>query len=217
LNFANHFVWAAGNAQFGYGEGDEITTVARTNAAGTTNMTFYFRHLFPVLDPTVITGIVVRLLRDDGAIGYINGQEVFRSNMPTGAVNNLTAALTAVGGADETTFFVESFDNDVLVAGTNILAVEIHQQSMTSSDVSFDMELIGLVGQVQPRLFIQQGEGTHTLIWPSAAAGFRLQFTDSLRSPINWQDQSGTHADDGAWRMLTLPFSQPARFYRLSQ
>ena len=137
--------------------------------------------------------------------------------MPTGTVNYLTPAPTAVGGADETTYFPIEIDNDGLLPGTNVLAVEIHQQSIGSSDVSFDLELIGLVGEVHPRLWIQPNGNSHILRWPSSAAGFRLQSSTDLRSPANWQDQPGAPADDWAWRTLTLPTSGAARFYRLSQ
>jgi hypothetical protein len=85
------------------------------------------------------------LLRDDGAMVYINNNLVFRSNMPEGEVTALTVASSVVGGEDESTFFPQLVDPAVLVAGTNIVAVEVHQQNPSSSDVSFDLRLEGLV------------------------------------------------------------------------
>ena len=39
-------------------------------------------------------------MRDDGAVVYLNGTEVFRSNMPTGTITYTTLASTTVGGTD---------------------------------------------------------------------------------------------------------------------
>ncbi|MDZ7317001.1 MAG: right-handed parallel beta-helix repeat-containing protein, partial [candidate division KSB1 bacterium] len=72
---------------------------------------------------------------------YLNGVELFRSNMPEGEVQHSTPALSAVGGADESTFFEFSFPGSVLVNGSNLIAVEIHQNSGSSSDLSFDLEI----------------------------------------------------------------------------
>jgi hypothetical protein len=63
--------------------------------------------------------------------------------MPTGTVTYTTVASTAVANADETTYFTYSAASSVLVTGTNILAVEIHQNIVTSTDISFDLEVKG--------------------------------------------------------------------------
>ena len=212
----NDTAWSVGNAEFGYGDGGEVTTI---NGGATNNriITTYFRRAFPVLDPSAITGLVVRLLRDDGAVVYVNGLEAFRSNMPTGAVNHLTLAPLSVGGTDESTFYLTEFSHTPLIAGTNVIAVEIHQQATNSTDVSFNLELVGLVGPAQPRLHLTPSGGNFEVRWPSAAAGFRLQTSADLSSPANWQNQPGIPADDGAWKTLLLAPAPPARFYRLSQ
>ena len=213
----NDSSWLTNPARFGYGNDGEVTTLARTNAGGTTNITFYFRRAFAVPDPSVVTGLVVRLVRDDGAVVYLNGQELFRENLPAGPIGPLTTALGAVSGADETTFFHRNTRSSALVPGANVLAVEIHQQAITSSDLGFDLELLGLVGSLQPRLYIENAGASHILRWPSAAVGFRLQSSPDLGVPAHWQDQAGAVSDDGAWKTLALPSAGPARFYRLAQ
>jgi cyclophilin family peptidyl-prolyl cis-trans isomerase len=50
-------------------------------------------------------------------------------------------ATTAISGTDESTWLQASINPALLVAGDNVLAVEVHQQSASSSDVSFDLEL----------------------------------------------------------------------------
>ncbi len=128
--------WKEGPAQLGYGDGDEKT---RISDARDHYPTYYFRRTFEVKDPAKLKPLVLRLSRDDGAIVYINGSEVLRDNMPEGAVNRATyaAGVTPV----ENDFYVHDFDPKLLVAGRNIIAVEVHQASATSSDVSFDLEL----------------------------------------------------------------------------
>ena len=43
-------------------------------------------------------------------------------------------AVAAVGGTDEGTFFGRLIDPTLLIEGANVLAVEVHQVSMVSSD-----------------------------------------------------------------------------------
>jgi hypothetical protein len=132
--------WPSGQAQLGYGDGDEATVV-NGGPVNARFVTTYFRHRFTLADASLYSGLSLRLLRDDGAIVYLNGTEVFRSNMPGGSVNYLTAALTAVAGGDEFTFFLANVNSALLLSGENVLAVEIHQVNPTSSDISFDLEL----------------------------------------------------------------------------
>src|SRR5204862_4183903 len=100
---------------------------------------------FTVADPSAFTNLGVRLLRDDGGVVFLNGTEIFRSNMPTGAVNHLTPAASVVGGIDESNnFYAASVSPTWLVTGTNVVAVEIHQANATSSDISFDLELTAI-------------------------------------------------------------------------
>jgi hypothetical protein len=49
----------------------------------------------------ISNGYELRLLRDDGAVVYINGAEVLRDNMPTGTITSTTTALTSLGDGEE--------------------------------------------------------------------------------------------------------------------
>src|ERR1041385_4259910 len=132
--------WLSGAAQLGFGDGDEVTRISQTNTAGMTNVAFYFRRVFNVAAPSAYTNLLVRLRRDDGAVVYLNGSEVFRSNMPLGPIDDATlAATTATDDGDR--IFASGVDAALLVPGNNILAVEVHQATPMSSDISFDLEL----------------------------------------------------------------------------
>jgi hypothetical protein len=157
----NDSAWRTGVGQLGYGDGDE-TTVVEDNATPGYNaadanryITTYFRKSVVITNAARFLSLAVNVLRDDGAVVYLNGVEVFRSNMPQGPVNHLTAASGSVGGADETSvLYGTNVAPALLFNGTNVIAVEIHQNSPGSSDMSFDLELTGTLGPVQPRIEI---------------------------------------------------------------
>ena len=135
--------WPSGAAQLGYGDGDEATVVAFGPDPNDKFITTYFRRVYTVKSAERFDGLSLRLLRDDGAVVYLNGVEVFRSNMPAGSIVYTTTAATSIGGADESSFVTAFLSPSLLVAGPNILAVEVHQANGASSDISFDLELVG--------------------------------------------------------------------------
>jgi len=140
--------WASGPAELGYGDGDEATVVSFGPSSSNKYVTTYFRHTFPVSNPSAYTTLTLKVLRDDGAVVYLNGTEVFRTNIPDGPITSKTFASSAVGGASEDQFYETPINPGSLVAGANVLAVEVHQSDLTSSDVSFALSLAGTTGQV---------------------------------------------------------------------
>ena len=113
-------------------------------------ITYYFRHSFNVASPADFATLTARFVRDDGVVVYLNGIEVARSNMPAGTVTYTTLASTAVGGTAESQWFEVPLDPSQLVAGTNVIAVELHQSGVTSTDISFDFELVAAGVQIPP-------------------------------------------------------------------
>jgi hypothetical protein len=150
--------WASGAAQLGFGDGDEATVI-RSGI-----VTAYFRKNFSVADPATISNLTLRVLRDDGVAVYLNGVEVFRNNLPPGPLSYTTLALATISGAEETTAFLTApLDANLLVAGENIIAAEVHQVTVTSSDLSFDLELVADDAPPPPELpvvTVQTVDGT---------------------------------------------------------
>lgn len=130
--------WASGPAPLGYGDPWIVTTMYSPPAPNR-YITTYFRRHFTAPTGPVWTNLALSLMRDDGAVIYLNGDEVLRDNMPTGAIDYLTWSSTIVGGADEYTFFPFNRDASGVVTGDNVLAVELHQRDGTSSDLTFDL------------------------------------------------------------------------------
>jgi hypothetical protein len=137
--------WPSGEAMLGYDTSDgdaEFATVVEYGVdVDNKHVTTYFRHVFSVSAVSRITSLILRLQRDDGAVVYLNGQEVARSNMPSGEVSNTTLASSAMYGDEETAIKKFWVDPALLTDGTNVLAAEVHQSGVDSSDLRFDLQL----------------------------------------------------------------------------
>lgn len=136
--------WSAGPSEFGYGDGDEATVVSYGPVATSKYVTTYFRKTLAVANPAAFTALKLRILRDDGVVVYLNGTEIRRDNMPAGAVTAATLASSQLGAPAEATFYETMLSPSAFVAGNNTLAIELHQGGVNSSDLSLNVELIGL-------------------------------------------------------------------------
>ena len=174
--------WSVGIAQFGFGEGDEFF-VLNSAPNGSPLNTAYFRTVFGIADAGTYSNLTVRVLRDDGAIVYINGIEVFRSNMPTGAVNYATRARRNIDGADEFVLAQRVVPAQVLVSGQNVLAVEVHQADGGFDDMSFDFQLIGhRVDENQP----PSAYSTFVSVEQDRSTNITLNATDPDNNPLTY-------------------------------
>jgi hypothetical protein len=147
--------WPSGPARLGYGNDGEVTTLGYGPDANNKYIAYYFRHSFTVADVSAFSGLTLHLLRDDGAAVYLNGTEVFRSNLPgtlgDATLTPSTRASATVSGAGETTFYSTAIPPALLHKGANVLAVEVHQD-LPTSDVGFDLKLEGVaaLGESEP-------------------------------------------------------------------
>ena len=208
----NDSAWRSGPAQLGYGDDDE-RTVINGGPAGAHYMTTYFRRAWLVPDTRIYWNLVLRVLRDDGCVVYLNGAEVFRSNMPDTPISYTTPARTSVAGADEDRFYSTNVPMHLLRKGTNTLAVEVHQYEPASSDVSFDLELVGTLGR--PILEVERSDNLVKLAWPFPSAGYRLELTPTLSSGL-WHQPAFTFIVTNGQKTLSIPPSG-ARYFRLAR
>jgi hypothetical protein len=115
--------WARGPALFF--QEDAPLPAAKNTPLTPGRTTYYFRTKFVLTGEVSRVELQLRPIVDDGAIIYLNGVEVFRVNMPPGAVGYSTLANGQVGDA---AFGDRIFlSPDQLVPGLNVLAVEAHQ------------------------------------------------------------------------------------------
>ena len=133
--------WAQGIAQLGYGDGDEATAIGYGGNPSARYITTYFRRKFTI--NSLPEAATLSILRDDGAVIYLNGKSVARSNMhPTADITYSSLASSNVGGADEATnFYNYTLSPNDFVIGENVLAVEVHKVSAAEDDLSFDAQV----------------------------------------------------------------------------
>ncbi len=136
--------WETGVAPLGYGQvtGRAIaTTIGFGPDSNAKHPTSYFRHEFETAAAPDFDSLILRMFRDDGAIVYLNGVEVVRTGfLQSGSVGFTDFASTA---SNEGEFLEIEIPVPELRIGKNVLAVELHQASARSSDLGFDLELIG--------------------------------------------------------------------------
>lgn len=132
-------LWSVGPAQLGYGDGDESTVVSFGPSANNKHITTWFRTTFQAA--AVPGTLTLDLVADDGAVVYLNGVEVLRDNVGPGA--DVAALRSASGRAGSAENAVRSFalPPDLVVPGTNVIAISVHQDAPASSDLSFDAAL----------------------------------------------------------------------------
>lgn len=141
----NDAAWPAGNGELGYGDADEATCVPSGGGGtlcvptGNKWITTYFRKTVNIPNPALYNSYTFNMRYDDGFVVYVNGVEVARRDMPAGAI----VFATTASATNENTAASFSLPNTAFAVGANDISVEIHQVNATSSDISFDMQLIG--------------------------------------------------------------------------
>jgi hypothetical protein len=148
----NDATWSSGTGIFGYGDGwitvcvkGCAATACGSSGCSTKFITTYFRKTVNIPDVSKYSGITLNVWRDDGIVVYVNGAEVWRSNMPTGTILFNTNAASTIDGANENTPVSQTIPISAFVNGNNVIAVEVHQRDGNSSDLTFNMQALGVV------------------------------------------------------------------------
>jgi len=142
--------WAYGPAPLGYGDDHQVTELSYGGDRDDKHPTTWFRSTFQVADPDAFDALRLELLYDDGAAIYLNGTEILRAGLPDGELSADTYATRTASGSGETSYNPFSASPEALVAGLNVLAVELHQAAPDSSDLGLDLAVIGEV-VLEPR------------------------------------------------------------------
>ena len=131
--------WKRGPARLGYGGDGEDTRISAGGDPGNKHITSYFRTTFNLSGAVEFDFVTLFLSRDDGAVVYLNGREVVRSNFSgEGEITFRTAARNA---EDELAYLAYKVGREFFQPGNNVVAVEVHQSSPASSDLGFDLSL----------------------------------------------------------------------------
>ena len=133
--------WQKGESPLGYGDSKNKTVLSYGPDKEKKHVSKYFKKTINITGNYV--AYEFKIQRDDGAVVYINGKELFRDNMPNANIKNSTLALSTVKGKAEHLYKQHFFDNTIFKKGENNISVSIHQSYPTSSDCIFSLAIIG--------------------------------------------------------------------------
>lgn len=130
----NDTSWAQGKGGFGYEDGDDNTIIPSCTSV-------YLRIKFTAADTSKISLGVLHMDYDDAFVAYLNDVEIARAgiNGQYPAYNALGAnhdARMPTGGLPESFTLSKALLTKALKQGTNVLAIQVHQSSANSSDMS---------------------------------------------------------------------------------
>lgn len=168
--------WPEGKGPLGFGDDDLATIILNESVERKQIMSACFRMNFAVDEVSSIKTATLSLRRDDGAVIYLNGHEVGRSNMPKQDISPETKASTSVSGDAERQYVPIKIAPDAFRQGQNVLAVEVHQDRASSSDISFDAELWFNAKSTENLLKELKADSLKTILgsaWDSLPAAFR--------------------------------------------
>lgn len=134
--------WSSGATPAGYGTitgTSLVTPIDPGPDSGNRHATTYFRTTVDIADPAEIGGFTFALNLDDGAVVYVNGQEVLRDGFDpdTAVTYDKFADASGNEGSYDTFRVPPSF----FASGKNTIAVEVHQDRGNSSDLGFDLSI----------------------------------------------------------------------------
>lgn len=203
--------WSNGVAEFGYGDGPgrpERTVVSFGPNSAQKYATTYFRKSFNVGNPAAFTSLVMNVLKDDHCIVYLNGTKIYSD-----VTNEVVTYQSYVPGTLPEDVYVVTNAPNILNAGPNLLAVEVHQDAANSSDISFDLMLWG-EGSASPKPAIGYDTANSRIVITWAESGLKLQAATDITTPsASWTDAPG--ANTVSPYIITLPTAVPVRFFKL--
>ena len=133
--------WSSGKTPIGYGDKKNNTNISYGDNKKKKHITKYFKKKIYI--KKLHLAYEFKIQRDDGALVYVNGKELFKDNMPNSTISNTTLALSTTKDKDEHIFFQHFFQGSIFKEGENTISVSIHQAYEYSSDCIFSLELIG--------------------------------------------------------------------------
>jgi len=213
-------LWEDGIFGIGYGDNDDATTVPAGTGA------VFSRTTFMIEDLNAVKRLLLHIDFDDGFIAYINGVEIARENitgeapLPYDAFASFYTEPKLIRGEELEGYFIDNF-KDFLVEGENVLAIQMHNSSTNSSDLTLipflsigtetlNSESRGVAGEIQleefqvvyPHLNFKLSAGGETvyLTTPDSVVA------DSVSYPELLVDESyGRLSNTGDWRIFSEP------------
>jgi hypothetical protein len=129
--------WSQGQGGIGYADGDDNTTIGTT-------LSLYMRMTFNITDTAKIESAVFHMDYDDAFVAYLNDVEIARANIGTvgdhpaynQSANTWIEAQMYQGGQPTQFVINKTTLSQILTQGNNILSIQVHNESIGSSDLS---------------------------------------------------------------------------------
>ncbi|MFW6154488.1 MAG: Ig-like domain-containing protein [Planctomycetota bacterium] len=170
-------VWAEGLSGIGYSTDVDYATTLDDMRGNYTS--FFARRTFNVDDPAAVMNLAMDIAYDDAFVAYLNGVEVARSASMGGQVGEPVAYDALSAGMHEELDPAESFAiaaDGLLTAGENVLAIQVVNVDLNSSDILMAPRLqaaVALVGD--PVLAV----GTDAMAFDAATDGLEVTVANS--------------------------------------
>ncbi|MCD4691329.1 MAG: CotH kinase family protein, partial [Calditrichales bacterium] len=134
--------WPEGPSGFGYSDGDDSTNVAPDYPSQPGPVSVFIRKEFYVEKPDEVSNCFLHIDYDDGFVAYLNNSEIVRANIgsvgtppPYDQLTNTDHEAQMYLGGSPDEFEVENIQS-ILQSGWNVLAIQVHNASQTSSDMT---------------------------------------------------------------------------------
>ncbi|MDB6033646.1 MAG: Spore coat protein CotH [Verrucomicrobiales bacterium] len=141
LNGFNDSQFTSAPAPFWYGD----VYAGGTQISGMQNvyLSIFLRKTFVVTNLSEISAVKLGAIVDDGFVAWINGTEVLRVNMSDPSGSPVTVNTLAINAVEPVQFTNNNLPPpfSYLVPGTNVIAVQVFQSALSSSDLGFDASL----------------------------------------------------------------------------
>ncbi len=189
--------WDTGPSGFGYGDDDDATIIDPT-------MSVFIRKTFSVADLPEILDAVLHVDYDDGFVAYLNGQEIARANLGIPGIipafdlpaTNVIEPLIYQGGYPG----AFTVDPALLSPDINVLAIEVHNFDITSSDLTLIPFFSLLFASPPPN-----PSGTHPLLqlinpklhtnFKISSSGENILLTSTSGVPVDYLQTGSLPAD----------------------
>jgi hypothetical protein len=197
------------------GFGDPATTMVDSTP---TRITTYFRTRFTLANPAVVTNLTLGVLRDDGAVVYLNGTEVFRTGMPREPFSTVRWPRPRLA-APRKPRGSPTHREPVAARGRNKCRGRGSAPGSTSSsDLGFNLLLLaGVTPSSSPVTLVNQRSGNNLIFRGPLVYGWNLYATPVLKDDAQWVRVMAGITTINGQSFYTAPTTQPAQFFRLRQ
>ncbi len=162
----------------------QCASVIDIGPAGARYPGVYYRRTFSVTSAASYSQLTLRLNRDDFAVVFLNGTLLYNDGVLNPDSPFVITGGTATAGADEATFFEYTVSSAGLVEGANVLAVFTAQQAAGSSDLQFDLEMVGEADLAPPVIIVTAPPQGSTVL---SLTSIEVVFNEAVRG-VNTAD-----------------------------